>query len=79
MSNNIEVLYQNIDNTINISIAYYNAIVSGTILKNVVIVGHSLGGGLSKILGRITKNQAISLSEPGINAFHTNWTSDWNS
>ena len=59
--------------------AYENAKNSTTILENVVIVGHSLGGGLSKILGRITKNQAISLSGPGINAFHTNWTSDGNS
>lgn len=31
---------------------------------NVVIVGHSLGGGLSKILARIVKEQAISLSVP---------------
>ena len=52
---------------------------SKSISENVVIVGHSLGGGLSKILGRITKNQAISLSGPGINAFHTLWTSDGNS
>jgi len=57
--------------------AYKNT--SSTFRDNVVIVGHSLGGGLSKILGRITKTQAISLSGPGINAFHTNWTSDGNS
>lgn len=46
---------------------------------NVVIVGHSLGGGLSKILARMVKEQAISLSGPGINAFHTLWTEYGNS
>ena len=35
--------------------------------KNVVIVGHSLGGGLAKLFGRIMNKQAISLSGPGIN------------
>jgi hypothetical protein len=42
-------------------------------------VGHSLGGGLSKILARIKKVQSISLSGPGINAFHTRWTEEGNS
>jgi hypothetical protein len=41
--------------------------------KNVVIVGHSLGGGLCKIFGRLVKRQAISLSGPGVNAFHHLW------
>ena len=41
--------------------------------KNVVIVGHSLGGGLSKLFGRLMNKQAISLSGPGINAFHSLW------
>ena len=41
--------------------------------KNVVIVGHSLGGGLSKILGKRVKKQSISLSGPGVNAFHSLW------
>ena len=41
--------------------------------KNVIIVGHSLGGGLCKILGRLVKRQAISLSGPGVNAFHHLW------
>ena len=41
--------------------------------KNVVIVGHSLGGGLSKLFGRFIGKQAISLSGPGINAFHSLW------
>ena len=41
--------------------------------KNVVIVGHSLGGGLAKLFGRIMGKQAISLSGPGINAFHSLW------
>lgn len=39
--------------------------------KTVVIVGHSLGGGLAKILGRFLKKQAISLSGPGMNAFNS--------
>lgn len=46
---------------------------------NIVIVGHSLGGGLSKILAKIKKKQSISLSGPGINAFHSNWTKQGNS
>jgi len=41
--------------------------------KNVVIVGHSLGGGLAKLLGRLKNKQAISLSGPGVNAFHSLW------
>ena len=41
--------------------------------KNVIIVGHSLGGGLAKLLGRIKGKQAISLSGPGTNAFHSLW------
>ena len=47
--------------------------------NNTVIVGHSLRGGLSKILGKIEKEQAISLSGPGINAFHSRWTETGNS
>ena len=43
------------------------------IYRNVVIVGHSLGGGLAKLFGRIIGKQAISLSGPGINAFHSLW------
>jgi len=41
--------------------------------KNFVIVGHSLGGGLAKLLGRLVKKEAISLSGPGVNAFHSLW------
>ena len=41
--------------------------------NNIIIVGHSLGGGLSKILGRFLGKQAISLSGPGVNAFHSLW------
>lgn len=41
--------------------------------NNVVIVGHSLGGGLAKLLGRLLNKQAISLSGPGVNAFHSLW------
>ena len=44
-----------------------------TFSKNVVIVGHSLGGGLAKLLGRLMNKQAISLSGPGVNAFHSLW------
>lgn len=39
--------------------------------ENIVIVGHSLGGGLAKLLGRLVGKKAISLSGPGINAFHS--------
>ena len=59
--------------------AYDNAYNNSKFLENIVVVGHSLGGGLSKILGRIRKIQAISLSGPGINAFHTLWTEEGNS
>ena len=41
--------------------------------NNVVIVGHSLGGGLSKILGKMVRKPSISLSGPGANAFHSLW------
>lgn len=41
--------------------------------KNLIIVGHSLGGGLAKLLGRFLGKQAISLSGPGVNAFHSLW------
>ena len=43
--------------------------------ENIVLVGHSLGGGLAKILGKIVGRQSISLSGPGINAFHSLWKS----
>ena len=42
-------------------------------LKDVIVVGHSLGGGLAKILGRFLRIQAISLSGPGMNAFNSLW------
>ena len=44
-----------------------------TFYNNVVIVGHSLGGGLAKLFGRLMKKQAVSLSGPGVNAFHSLW------
>ena len=44
-----------------------------TFYQNVVIVGHSLGGGLAKLFGRFIGKQAISLSGPGVNAFHSLW------
>lgn len=46
--------------------------------KNVVIVGHSLGGGLAKLFGRIMNKQAIALSGPGVNAFHSLWDYEGN-
>ena len=52
-------------------IAYYKNKLDSQ--QNVVIVGHSLGGGLCKILGKITNRQSISLSGPGVNAFHSLW------
>ena len=45
-----------------------------TFYQNVVIVGHSLGGGLAKLFGRFIGKQAISLSGPGVNAFNSLWT-----
>jgi len=50
-----------------------------TFYNNVVITGHSLGGGLSKLFGRYMRKQAISLSGPGINAFHSLWNFKGNS
>ena len=47
--------------------------------KNIIIVGHSLGGGLAKLLGRLLNKQAISLSGPGVNAFHSLWGYEGNS
>ena len=44
-----------------------------TFYQNVIIVGHSLGGGLAKLFGRFIGKQAISLSGPGVNAFHSLW------
>ena len=41
--------------------------------EKVVIVGHSLGGGLAKILGKYKSKQALSLSGPGMNTFHSLW------
>ena len=41
--------------------------------QNVVIVGHSLGGGLAKIMGKYKSKQALSLSGPGMNTFHSLW------
>ena len=42
--------------------------------KDIIVVGHSLGGGLAKILGKFLKIQAISLSGPGMNAFNSLWS-----
>ncbi len=38
-----------------------------------MFVGHSLGGGLAKIMGKIKNKQAISLSGPGVTAFVDYW------
>ena len=51
--------------------AYYKN--NATFYKNIIITGHSLGGGLAKLLGRILNKQAVSLSGPGVNAFHSLW------
>ena len=53
--------------------AYYKNEKDNKFKDNVIIVGHSLGGGLCKILGRLLNKQAISLSGPGVNAFHSLW------
>ena len=44
-----------------------------TYYENIIVVGHSLGGGLAKIFARMIGKKAISLSGPGINAFHSLW------
>ena len=41
--------------------------------QNVIIVEHSLGGGLAKIIGKYKSKQALSLSGPGMNTFHSLW------
>ena len=66
-----------IDNYIeDLNSAFYNFInISKNHDENIVFVGHSLGGGLAKILGKLVGRQAISLSGPGINAFHSLWKS----
>ena len=52
-----EVYYKNID----------------SLNENIIVVGHSLGGGLAKIFGKIIGKKAISLSGPGMNAFNFLW------
>jgi len=44
---------------------------SPSFYSNVIIVGYSLGGGLAKLLGRLINKQAVPLSGPGFNAFHS--------
>ena len=44
-----------------------------TSTDNVIIVGHSLGGGLAKIFGKKVGKKAISLSGPGMKAFGSLW------
>ena len=46
--------------------------------ENIIVVGHSLGGGLAKIFGKMIGRKAISLSGPGINAFHSLWKNNGN-
>ena len=70
--------YLNVDKYLNdLSEAYEEN--KNNFYNNTVIVGHSLGGGLSKIFGRIKRKQAISLSGPGVNAFHSLWEYQGNS
>ena len=59
--------------------AYYNINNTKSFEKNVVFVGHSLGGGLAKIIGKIVGRDSVSLSGPGINAFHSLWKYTGNS
>jgi len=59
--------------------AYYNINNTKSFEKNVVFVGHSLGGGLAKIIGKIVGRDSVSLSGPGINAFHSLWNYTGNS
>ena len=49
-----------------------------TFFNDTIIVGHSLGGGLAKILGKIFGRKAIALSGPGINAFNSLWEYEGN-
>ena len=48
-------------------------------LDNIIFVGHSLGGGLAKILGRLKGKEALSLSGPGMNSFHSLFNYEGNS
>lgn len=48
--------------------SYYETI---PLKKNVVFVGHSLGGGLAKLFGHVKGKAAISVSGPGITLFQT--------
>lgn len=70
--------YLIVDGYLNDLLNAYNKY-KNTFKSNVVIVGHSLGGGLCKILGRLVNKQAISLSGPGVNAFHSLWGYSGNS
>ena len=65
-----------IDDYIKVLNETYNNISKEFDKNNVIIVGHSLGGGLSKILGKMVKKPSISLSGPGANAFHSLWGED---
>ena len=65
-----------IDDYIKVLYKTYNNISKEFDNNNVIIVGHSLGGGLSKILGKMVKKPSISLSGPGANAFHSLWGED---
>ena len=65
-----------IDDYIKVLNETYNNISKEFDGNNVIIVGHSLGGGLSKILGKMVKKPSISLSGPGANAFHSLWGED---
>jgi len=51
--------------------AYNN--MNDTFSDNIIVVGHSLGGGLAKIFGKLIGKKSISLSGPGMNAFKSLW------
>ena len=52
---------------------------SNLFYDNIIIVGHSLGGGLAKIFGKLIGKKSISLSGPGMKAFQNLWEYKGNS
>ena len=41
--------------------------------RSIIFVGHSLGGGLAKIMGKLFMKESVSLSGPGISIFNHLW------
>ena len=44
--------------------------------NTIIFVGHSLGGGLAKIMGKMYVKESVSLSGPGISIFNHLWNPD---